>query len=835
LPPARELRERSFSDWLKRALGDLSGRCFRRPWLALALAALFGAAGVVGTSRLTLDPDIAELLPPSRKSVEDLEALRREFGGIGSVALLVRGGTPEARRAFADRIAPELERLPSMRYVDARRPSEFFEDRALYFLDRADLETVRDRLDARRRYEVERAQLDLDDEAPPSVDMSDIRKKYEQKLRESAGAGSDQSVYYEDHEKLAIFARPTELASNLTFSKRVVGEVEGVIERVDPKRFHPSLSVELTGRYKKRVDLQRLLGTDLSFTGVLSLLLVVAYVAFHFRRLAAVALVMAPLLFGLLLAYGAAGLVFGVLNILTAFVGAILLGIGVDNGIHLLGRFDEARREGATTEVAVRAAFSDAGRVSVAAALTTAAAFGCLALSDFRAFREFGALVAAGMIFVLCSYLTLMPALLGVATRYAPRLFTPPRRELSLPFVPRLVRSAPILAVALIALSAVFAWRAPSVHFDADLGALDRAELPSFKTDMEVNRLLGRSQTPLVLLAESEAEARAAAEQLRSRMQKLGARATVGEVATLGELVPEGQAEKRPILRRIASTVSRVDRKDLSEKERKDADRLERMALAEPFTRADLPAAVLKPFEPRTPGRDAHFVLAYPKVSMSDRTAVLELAKQVTDLEVAPSVRRSPAGEAMLMADIIRIVEGDGPKIVALTLVLVLFTLRITAGSFGIALLSVLPAVITFAVTAGLLSLLRIDLNYLNMIMLPILLGIGVDDGMHVVMRVAEGDPIERVWGHTGFHILGAVLTDIFGFGVLAFAEHPGLASVGKVAIVGLTVNLVTCVLLLPALLAIPRFSRLLAQRRAASEPDSDRAGFPEAPPASLR
>ena len=836
MPPAPDRKRNfSFAEWLKRTLARVATASFRRPWLTLCLALIAGCAAVVGSSRLTLDPDIAELLPPTRQSVEDLEALRKEFGGVGSVAVLVRGGTPEARRAFADALVPELERLPSMRYVDARRPTDFFEDRALYFLERADLETVRNRLDARRRYEVERAQLDLDDEPPPKVDLSDIRQKYDKKLRDYAGGGGDRRVYYEDHEKLSIFARPNELASNLAFAKRVVDETETVIARVNPARFHQGLRVELTGRYKKRVDLQSVLGKDLAFTGSLSLALVLAYVAFHFRRVAAVALVMAPLLFGLLLAYGVAGFGFGVLNILTAFVGAILLGIGVDNGIHLLGRFDEAQRGGASTERAVRESFADAGRVSVAAALTTAAAFGCLALSDFRAFREFGALIAAGMVLVLASYLTLMPALLGVFARHAPSLLRPAKRELSLPFVPRLLRSAAPIAAVLVAVVIGFSSRAPAVHFDADLAALDRAELPSFKADAEVNRLLGRSQTPLVLLAENEPQAERAAQQLRERMHKQGSRATVGEVATLAELVPEGQTDKREILQRIASTLARVDRKSLTPAEREDADRLERMAKAEPFTRADLPPSVLKPFESRTKGHDAHFVLAYPKVSMSDRAAVLELASQVSDLEVAPGVRRSPAGEAMLMADIIRIVEGDGPRIVLLTLVLVLFTLRATAGSFAIALFAAFPALVTFVVTAGALAVLHIDLNYLNMIMLPILLGIGVDDGMHVVTRVAEGDPLERVVRHTGFHIFGAILTDIFGFGVLSLAEHPGLASVGKVAIVGLTVNLITCVLLLPALLALPWVRRLLGRDEGSTVPHAESSAFSHVPPAELR
>jgi predicted RND superfamily exporter protein len=58
------------------------------------------------------------------------------------------------------------------------------------------------------------------------------------------------------------------------------------------------------------------------------------------------------------------------------------------------------------------------------------------------------------------------------------------------------------------------------------------------------------------------------------------------------------------------------------------------------------------------------------------------------------------------------------------------------------------------------------------------------------------------VWRHTGWNIFGAILTDMFGFGVLALAEHPGLASFGRVALVGLGMNLVICVLLLPAFLA---------------------------------
>jgi predicted RND superfamily exporter protein len=786
---------------LKSALGRLAVLCFRHGVRTLLAAAALAVVAAFGASRLKLDPDLSELLPPWYESVKNVETLRERFGGVGNVVVVVRGGSPEARRAFADALAPELDRLPTVHYVDVRRPTEFFEKRALYFVEKPDLETIRDRLDARLKHEVARAQLDLDDEAPPPVALDDVRRKYENRLNEVAGASADKSAYYENGSELAVFAHPSDLASNLDFARKVVGDVEGAVARVAPAKFGAGLAVELAGRYKKRVDLERVLVRDLAFTGSLAFGLVLLYVALHFRRVSAVLLVMVPLLLGLELVYGLAGFGFGTLNVLTAFVGAILLGIGIDNGIHMLGRYDEARRDGAEPEQAVSIALADAGRVSVAAAFTTASAFGCLALSDFRAFREFGLLSAAGMLLLLASYVTVLPALLGLFTRFVRQGSRPPR-DIHLPFVPSLMRAAPwvagVLVLAFVGLSA----RAPAVHFDADFAALDRANLPSFRLDPEVNQLLGRSQTPLVVLAGNDAQADAVADSLRKRMGSLGSKATIGQVATLSELVPKDQAEKQPILKQIAKTLGKFSFEKLSPEERRDAERLERMAQAEPFGRADLPESVIAPFEARDGSGPGHFVLAFPTVSMSNGPAVRELARQVKELEAGENSKLSVAGEPMVMADILETVERDAPRILAVTLLLVAFTLRLTAGSWMAALLAALPAVLTAAASAGLLSILDIDLNYLNMIVIPILLGIGVDDGMHIVTRVSEGEPLETVWRHTGWNIFGAILTDIFGFGALAFAEHPGLASFGRVALVGLTMNLVICVVLLPAFLA---------------------------------
>lgn len=797
-----EMRSGSFAALVQRLLGCWALFCFRR-----SLWTLIGFAGVVsvaaaGATRVKLDPDITQLLPASYQSVRDVEALRDRFGGIGYVAVVVSGGTQETRRAFADRVTPDLERLPDVRYATSRIPVEFFRDRGLYFLELADLETMRDQLEARKRYQIQREFLDLDDEPPPPVDFSQIRRKQEAKIQRLGGNSEQASGYYEDASRLLILARPTEFASDLEFCRRVVSDVETVVER-SRAQFSDELGIEIAGRYKKRVDLQATLGRDLAWTSSAALLLVLGYVVFHFRRLAATILVMAPLLLGTGLAYGFAGFSFGTLNVLTAAIGAILLGTGIDNGIHMLGRYYEARGSGLSPERAVTEGLCEAGRASVAAALTTSVAFACLALSEFRAFREFGILAAVGTLLVLFVYITLLPALLGLAVRYAPSAALGHHAG-RLPGVRSAMRYPGRLVFALALLTVAFFAAAPALRFDADFAALDRTNAASFRLDPTINQLVGRSQTPLVFLARNQTEALETAAVLRSKVSELGERATIGLVATLQDLVPEDQATKKLVLEQIRKVLSRIDTTRLPAEERDRVVTLTRMAEAEPFTVTDLPGTVRKQFEPRTGSTGpAHFVLAYPTVSMSDATTVRRLARQLRNVELQGGVKISAAGEPMIMADILEIVARDAPRIVLLTGLLILVVLRSLLGSTRQALLSLVPAVLTLGVTAGVLSVFRIDLNYLNMIMLPILLGISVDDGMHIVTRLAAGEPLERVWSHTGWNILGAIVTDIFGFGVLAFASHPGLASLGKVAVVGLGVNLVACVLFLPAMLAL--------------------------------
>ena len=113
--------------------------------------------------------------------------------------------------------------------------------------------------------------------------------------------------------------------------------------------------------------------------------------------------------------------------------------------------------------------------------------------------------------------------------------------------------------------------------------------------------------------------------------------------------------------------------------------------------------------------------------------------------------------------------------------------------------------------SVGLMSLFGIDFNLVTISMLPLILGIAIDNGIHVVHRYVEGtkdasrDDMIEVFRHTGRGVVMATLTTVVGFGALLFADNPSLISSGILAMLGTTATLVAAVTILPAMLSLLR------------------------------
>jgi len=846
---------RSLQGRLGALIGALAADAYRRPRRVLLAALIATVLALFGAKRLTLDTDLVHLLPSSFESVQAVEQLEERFWGLGYVAVVASGAEPEVLRQLADDLVPKLEALETIRFVDYRRPVEFFRDHALYYIDVEDLETVRQRLEERRIYEIQlrselmRGVLDEEELVKPELDFPELRAKYEARLKDRFGtswtsqqprAGSD---YYLDHDRglIVLLAKPARRATDVGFVEETVEEVETLIAGLDLAQYGPDVEVRLSGRYPKKIEQGKQLVADLGLASTVALALMLLYLGLHYRRVGAVGLVFLPLVVGVTWTFGFAGLVFGELNLLTGFIGVIQLGLGIDHGVHLLGRYDDERTLGRSPGEAVRRSFEGTGPAVVVAGLTTIVAFAGVGLSEFRAFHEFGVLAAVGMVFVIGAYGLVLPALLGLWRQVTAA--RKPAREPTVAASPRVTSSlgralprwAPALFWGGAVLAALVIGQLPQNRFDHDFASLEDSDLPAFRLDKVVNRLLGHSQTPMVVLTDDVAAERATLEALRNRPQaQPDQTSTVQLVAGVSDLVPDDQAAKQAAMIALGEEIDKIRPVWLTAEQQDQLAEIKRMTAAKPFGRADLPVEMRRRFQGPGASADSGFVMIYPAVSLSDAKTIGALADELRAVRLSSGEPLVVAGGSMVLADMLDLIEREGPRIIGLTVVLVFAVLMLLIRRKSDGLWSLAAATTTLALTAGLMPLTGVRLNYLNIVLVPVLFGIAIDGAVHLTTRVRECGSVGLALSETGRSIAGSLLTTGLGFGAFLLANHPGLRSIGELALLGLAVNLLVCLVLLPALLTLVTARPAAATGWIASLATVGKAGYAPIGPGTL-
>ena len=161
--------------------------------------------------------------------------------------------------------------------------------------------------------------------------------------------------------------------------------------------------------------------------------------------------------------------------------------------------------------------------------------------------------------------------------------------------------------------------------------------------------------------------------------------------------------------------------------------------------------------------------------------------------------------------------------LVAVSIVLVLDFARLR-----LVWLALLPTALGSLQLCGLLGMLDIPLNPANMIVLPLILGIGIDDGVHVVHDFRRQFGGYRISRSTATAVLITTLTTNVGFGSLMLAQHEGLRSLGRVLTLGVTCCLVNSVVVLPAALKLLRPTS--DDKREAETSDHDRDDSAQGP-----
>ncbi len=753
-----------------------------------------------------LETDLVALIPENYQSVKTLNEIKQRVGGVGSLVVLVQSPDFEANRRFVEDLARELqdEKYETyINFVDYKRDAEFYRKNALLFMETDDLDEILTRIDdyiIQEKLKLSPLYISLDEEEAV-LDFSDIEAKYR-----TADNGDETYYTNPDRTILALEAMAAGTVSNIGFAKDMQWVIQQAVKKVNPRAYHPRMSIEYGGPFKNKIDEYDTILSDVRSTLIFGVMGIVALLTFYFRQPLAAFFVAIPLAMGLIWAFAITYWVIGNLNTMTAFLFVILFGLGIDFGIHMFARYLEVRMDKTDVRMSIETMLSQTGQAILTAAITTSIAFFSLTLTDFRGFSEFGFIVGTGIVMSLVSMTTVLPAVLVLADQ---RFMWIRMRHVwghnwggsrgHFPY-PKLV-----IACALI-LTVYLGIHLRDIDFEYDFTNL-RSNLPaSVKVKQKMTTIPkygSESQSYGIVLADSKAELDEIVDALEKKIAEDDPTPTIDKVKTLWTEL-RGQDEKLDIIGEIRALADGEGAKLIRGTQKAKLDSLRDLLDVKRLSVEDLPENLLRKFE-TIDGSQAYFAQILPSVQLRDGKNAIAFAEDSHEIQTESGKVFYSSSSNIIFADMLLLMLRDSPRAISLTVIVVFLILLTDFRSLRSALLVIFPLACGTVWMCGSLYLQDLKLNFYNMVALPTIIGMGIDNGVHLYHRYREEGPgsMPVVIRSTGGAMFISMLTTMIGFFCLMMATHPGLNSIGRLALIGLLTCFVTAVLVLPAILEV--------------------------------
>ena len=787
--------------------------------LGIILAALVVSV-VAGSlaARLKIKADSADLLPDDYVSVRELNRIKERVGGTAPLMVIVTGGDLADCVRFMHVLADSLERSPMLGSVVRGRTAqtEFLGRNRLLYMDLADLRELRQRVEDKVELEkLKRSPLyiGLEEEEEDPLDLKDLEARYADRR---TGFGRD---YYLTEEGNGVILRvyPVGVITDMAFSQRLLSGIRSTVEEIDPGRFHPGLEVAFSGSFNNAFTQYDVIVQDLRSTALYAFLGVLLLISLYFRQLLAPLFVVVPLLMSLSWTFALTWLVIGNLNQITVCLFAILFGLGIDFGIHIFARYREARRRGLETADALVETVCQTGSALTTTAVTTAVAFFSLLFSDFKGFSEFGFIVGAGILFSLVAMVVICPAFIVLAERLG--LIRLGQREVPGHLLRRGRYPVPHLTLLLaVAATGYSALHLTDLRFEYDFKKL-RPDTSSGGPKASLPDELKESRSPAIVLTENEAQAMAVVAEVERRRAALGDSSTIRSVRSVYSLLPADQEEKLAIVAGLRRTLD--DNESLLDGDtRARVDSLRRYLDVSRLRMEDLPGEMTKSFSGRD-GEILSFVQINAAVPLRDGRNAIAFARQIKEIETPDGATFFASSAHIIFAEMLELMLDDAVKAVAVSLLAVTLVLLIDLRSLGATLLVLTPLLTALAWVTGLMYIFDFKVNIYNMVAFPTIIGMGIDNAVHMFHRYREAGPgsMRLVLRTTGTVLMATTLTTMVGFAGLVPAHHPALYWVGTVTLLGLGSCFLSAVTLLPALLQLLEGQSKAARRGEAGLP----------------
>jgi len=812
---------------MDRLLTSLTALIIRRHKVIFCLSIAISILSILLVARLELKTDMLDVLPSKNPRVVEFKDFLLDFGSSDRLIAVVeskKGGVLENIDAV-EALAKMLTASSMTAQVDYNimqgKPRLFLEKFPL-FLNDTGLKALSERLTMagmERQLKVDKDTL-LSPLASPlemeliGIDPLNIRSIVMGALKHNGSYSPTGYYLSRDKRLLLMLIKPRLPAKDMKFMGGFTSEMNRIKSSIE-KDFGTEIKIGFTGPYAFAMEAQSSLKKDLFKNFAISAILVILLFQIVYKKRTSVLLLTISTLFAALsctLAFSY--LLFGGLNMVSSIVAITLIPMGIDYIIHIFNRWEAEYGRCKEKALALEITFQRVLPGVITGALTTSAAFLSIMVTDFKGLHEFGIIAGTGVIFCLiATVFFLCSALIWFAPALRSHKAKSVRNTGLMAIIIKRQRIVTLTGAAVIIIAAI---SIPRIGFDSDPESLGIKNSPSINLQKKVSAAFGNRGTPLIAVTHKDTDKGLIKsyddlERITGSIYKGG---DIGGYSSLNLFIPPPSQQRAAIksLKNFPILPSELKQNffsalkhngfKMSADFEKYIDRVSgAIKIREPARLSDISDTdneKISMFYNRGRKRIASYI--YPSKGKWDDKSIMTVSGKLRSAMADITITGAPVMLRALKGGIIK--DSILASILTFFIITLLVYLCFRSIKWSVVILSSITCI--FILFLGTMSLIGLPFNYINIGVIALIFGIGVDYSIYMVQGcLEEGAGLVEGFTRTSKSILMCALTTMAGFGTLMTMSFRGIASFGETFTLGLLVCLISTLFFLPAVISL--------------------------------
>lgn len=835
--------------------------------LVLFISFIITIISIFFISKLKMNMQFMDLLPKNDNSVIIYKKALKNFDSLDSIIVGVRGNNKENIENFLNDIPKTLEDWNEIKNINYTQNDEFMLKNGLITIKEKDLKDLAPILSSSSITEFlkttndnfEKTYINSSDSEKVSEDSNKIiyllnfLKDFLIKTNNGSLDTTDAKRFFRGDKyfispdnTLGIFILKSAISiDDIVGVTNFVNKLEDYLN-TQAKKYN--VSIALTGSQVISRDEMVVSTKDMNLTSTLSIILMFLLFIISFRLIRYSILAIVPLVMGIIWSMGITYLLFGTLNMLTAMMGAILIGLGIDYSIHILSVFLDEKKSGENVEESLLNVYKKIMKGIITGSITTSIGFIMFGFSKFPGFKEFGIVLGVGIICTLLAALFTLPALLMVFGKKNIKFKNNKNIYILEKLEKPIIKHKYITLSVIIIIVALLSIKSTKFEFEKDMMKIEAKGLKSIALNKEIIKKFDFTSDNSIIINKTLKES-------EEDYEKLDNLDSVGEISSIAQYLPsiEKQNKRLAIIKEIKkSAIKKVDNTIYKDELIEELERLENNIIelsdlsyvsgdikitdkCDEFidsniiqdfienlnldnikksqinfftslkniisnhneniiTLKDIPDSIKNDFI----GKNNEFITTiYPKNDLWNEDFQ---KKFLTEID---SVNPNNSGTAKIFIKVVEAEKTEGKKVLIYTVIAIFIVLLIDLKSFKYATFALLPMLVTILAILGIMGWTGFKFDVVNVIGIPLIIGIGVDDGVHLIHRYLHEKDLLITFRSTGKAITLTTLSTVFAFGTLMLAKYRGFVGFGFLLSLGVTLAYLFTIFLLVSLIAI--------------------------------